>query len=141
LAGVGAFTMFASEKTARAEDIGGAYNVTAVNATDCSVIVDYQSTRCMTTCIGWSVDDLEPPPEEIPSRVDMLFLFAVIAGVRLLFLYLEFTALDMMQARFEGHAKVAPLVEEEVKKEEVSMRESGAASVGEVADAAASMLE
>jgi len=91
--------MFASEKAAREEDIGAVYNVTAVNATDGSTIVNYQSTNFLTTCVGWSVDDLEPPFEELPSRVDLLFLFAVITGVRLLFLYLEFTALDIMQAR------------------------------------------
>ena len=158
LAGVGAFTVLASEKAAREQDIGAVYNVTAVNATDGGTIVNYQSTKCMATCISWSVDDLVPPPQELPSRAELLFLFAVITGDRLLFLYLEFTVLNMIQARFEAvvtpvvtpavvtQAVVTPVVvgDEEGLTEEGNMRERATQQLTQqardVAGAAASVL-
>jgi len=73
LAGIGAFTVFGFEKVAREEGYEGPmYNVTAVNATD-GLYASFQSTRCMATCVGWSVDELEPPKttEELRGRFEV----------------------------------------------------------------------
>ena len=74
LAGFGAFAVFGFEKVAREEGLEGPmYNVTAVNATDGGLYANFQSMRCMSTCVGWSVDELVPPKttEELRGRFEV----------------------------------------------------------------------
>ena len=102
LSGICAFSIFAVEKTARENSIGVQYHVTAKNATG-DIIAEYQSTRCMATCVGWTVDDLVPPPQDLQSRVELLFLFATITAIRLLCLTIEYIVLSMIQTRYKDH--------------------------------------
>jgi len=114
LAGLGAFTVFAFEKEALESGIGEVYKITAVNETDGVVVASYQSRQCFATCVGWTVNDLEPPPEELQSRVELMILFMIIAAIRLLFLFGEYALLDYIQARYEKPTdeRIAPFLGE-----------------------------
>jgi len=117
LAGISMFTLFAAEKEIREWNGVGLLNVTYLedlNATN------FVSTFCLSTCVGWNVNDGVPPPEITRSRTDLLQLISFTTTVRVLCLGLEVTMLNMIQAKFEEMGamnanKVVPIAGEKKK--------------------------
>ena len=118
--------MFAAEKAIRSSDFAGIANITGVP--DGNTTMSYETTKCITTCFGFDINEPTPPFEAVKVMASdvLILIFSFLATVRVLCLGVELTLLGIVQARFEhlfqaevtrasGSNKITPVAGAETK--------------------------
>ena len=114
LVGGSALMFYTTEKKMRKHPGAGLWNVTILANEEMGLAESYYFTtkECTITCIGWSVSDGIPPPQDIQSESRTFVILAIIMFVRLSCLLIERTVIDKLVSIFRKNpAAVGPSAE------------------------------